>query len=50
VLLPVLAAGVGGMRAQWEGMPVDPYLRLLGAYAVALFAIGLLLYDHLWED
>lgn len=50
VLLPVLAAGVGGMRAQWEGVPVDPYLRLLGAYAVALFAIGLLLYDHLWED
>jgi len=50
LLLPVLAAGVAGTRAQWEGRSVAPDARLLGAYAVALFAASLLLYDHLWED
>ncbi len=50
LLLPVLASGVSGTRAQWDGMPVGGDARLLGAYAVALFAISLLLYDHLWED
>ena len=29
---------------------VDVELRLLAAYAVALLAMSLLLYDHLWED
>lgn len=50
LLLPVLAAAVGGTRAQWAGQGVDAELRLLGAYAVALLAVSLLLYDHLWED
>ena len=50
LLLPVLASGVSGTRAQWDGMPVSGDARLLAAYAVALFAISLLLYDHLWED
>ena len=50
LLLPVLAAAVGGTRAQWAGQGVDAELRLLAAYAVALLAISLLLYDHLWED
>lgn len=50
LLLPVLAAAVGGTRAQWTGQGVDAELRLLGAYAVALLAMSLLLYDHLWED
>ena len=50
LLLPVLAAAVSGTRAQWNGAPVDSELRLLGSYAVALLAVGLLLYDHLWED
>ena len=50
ILLPVLAAAVSGTRAQWSGGPVDSELRLLGAYAVALLAVSLLLYDHLWED
>ena len=50
LLLPVLAAGVSGTRAQWDGMPVGPDARLLGACAVALFGASLLLYDHLWED
>ena len=50
LLLPVLASGVSGTRAQWDGMPVDGDARLLAAYAVALFGVSLLLYDHLWED
>jgi len=50
LLLPVLAAGVAGTRAQWEARSVAPDARLLAAYAVALFAASLLLYDHLWED
>jgi heme exporter protein B len=50
LLLPVLAAGVAGTRAQWDGLPVASDARLLGAYAVALFAVSLLLYDHLWEE
>lgn len=50
VLLPVVAAAVSGTRAQWSGAPVGPELRLLGAYAVALLAASLVLYDHLWED
>ena len=50
LLLPVLAAAVSGTRAQWAGNPVGAELRLLAAYAVALLAVSLLLYDHLWED
>ena len=50
LLLPVLASGVAGTRAQWDGLSVSGDARLLAAYAVALFAIGLILYDHLWED
>jgi heme exporter protein B len=50
LLLPVLAAGVSGTRAQWDGLPVAADARLLAAYAVALFGVSLLLYDHLWED
>ena len=50
LLLPVLASGVSGTRAQWDGLPVSGDAQLLGAYAVALFAMSLILYDHLWED
>lgn len=50
VLLPILAAAVSGTRAQWTGAPVGAEVRLLAAYAVALLAASLLLYDHLWED
>jgi heme exporter protein B len=50
VLLPIFAAAVSGTRGQWEGVAVDGELRLLLAYAVAMLALGLLLYDHLWED
>jgi heme exporter protein B len=50
LLLPVLAAAVSGTRAQWSGGPVLAEARLLGSYAVALFGVSLLLYDHLWED
>ena len=50
LLLPVLAAAVNGTREMWGGHPVASALRLLGAYAVALLAASLLLYDHLWED
>jgi len=50
VLLPVLAAAVSGTRQMWSAHPVAPSLRLLAAYAVALLAASLLLYDHLWED
>ncbi len=50
LLLPVLAAAVGGTREMWAGHSVASSLRLLAAYAVALLAASLLLYDHLWED
>lgn len=50
LLLPVLAAAVGGTRDMWASSPADASLRLLAAYAVALLAASLLLYDHLWED
>jgi heme exporter protein B len=50
LLLPVLAAAVSATRAQWSGGSVASELRLLAAYATALLAISLLLYDHLWED
>ena len=50
LLLPVLAAAVSGTKSQWAGNPVSAEIRLLAAYAVALFAASLLLYDHLWED
>ncbi|MCE9626693.1 MAG: heme exporter protein CcmB [Candidatus Eisenbacteria bacterium] len=50
LLLPVLAAGVAGTLAQWEGSEIAPYVKLLTAYAVALLGMSLLLYDHLWED
>jgi heme exporter protein B len=50
LLLPVVAAAVSGTRAQWSGAAVDSELRLLAAYSVALLAVSLLLYDHLWED
>jgi heme exporter protein B len=50
VLLPVLAAAVSGTRALWAGGSAAGEMRLLGAYTVAMLALGLLLYDHLWED
>ncbi len=50
LLLPVLAAAVSGMRAQWSGGPIGPEARLLAAYATALLAASMVLYDHLWED
>lgn len=50
LLLPVLAAGVAGTRAQWEGGSIAADAKLLAAYAVALLGASLLLYDHLWED
>ncbi len=50
ILFPVLALGVAGTRAQWEGMSVLEFVRPLAAYAVALLGMSLLLYDHLWED
>jgi heme exporter protein B len=50
LLLPVLAAAVIGTREMWGGHAITSSLRLLAAYAVALLAASLLLYDHLWED
>ena len=50
LLLPLLAATVSATRAQWTGAPVTYEIRLLAAYALALLAASLLLYDHLWED
>ena len=50
LLLPVLAAAVAGTREMWAAHAVASSLRLLAAYAVALLAASLLLYDHLWED
>jgi heme exporter protein B len=50
LLLPVLAAAVNGTREMWGGHAVGPAVRLLAAYAVALLAASLLLYDHLWEE
>jgi len=50
VLLPVLAAAVSGTRAQWQQLSAGGEIRLLAAYAAALMAASLLLYDHLWEE
>lgn len=50
LLMIVLAAGVSGVRAQWEGGAVAPALRLLGAFAAAMLGATLLLADHLWEE
>jgi len=50
ILLPVLAAAVSGTRALWAGGSAASELRLLASYTVAVLAVGLLLYDHLWED
>jgi len=50
LLLPLLAAAVSATRAQWTGNPVTFEIKLLAAYALALLAASLLLYDHLWED
>jgi len=50
LLMPLLLAAVRATRAQWLGVSAAAELRLLAAYALALLAAGLLLYDHLWED
>ncbi|MGH7742706.1 MAG: heme exporter protein CcmB, partial [Candidatus Eiseniibacteriota bacterium] len=50
LLLPVLAAAVSGTRAQWAGGSIAAPARMLGAYALAVVAMSLLLYDHLWEE
>jgi heme exporter protein B len=50
LLMVVLAAGVAGFRAQWEGASVADEARLLGAYAAVVLGVSLLLYDHVWED
>lgn len=49
LLLPVLAAAVSGTRGPWSGVSVVPELKLLGAYALAMAAVGVLVVDHLWE-
>jgi len=50
LLLPVLAATVSGTRGQWQGAAIDGEIKLLVAYAAAMLAVSLVLYDHLWED
>jgi heme exporter protein B len=50
LLMVVLAAGVAGLRAQWEGAPVTGEARLLAAYAAVVLGASLLLFDHVWED
>ena len=50
LLLPVLAAAVVGTRAQWAGGSIAAPARLLAAYGLAVLAVSLLLYDHLWEE
>ena len=50
LLLPVLAAAVAGTRAQWAGNSIAASVRLLASYGLAVFAMSLLLYDHLWEE
>ncbi len=50
LLMVVLAAGVSGVRAQWDGRTVAGEARILAAYAAVVLGASLLLYDHLWED
>lgn len=50
LLLPLVAAAVSATRAQWEGRGFAGEAQLLAAYAIALLAASLLLYDHVWED
>jgi len=48
--LPVLAGAVSGTRAQWAGGAVAAPAQLLASYALAILAVSLVLYDHLWEE
>ena len=50
LLMVVLAAGVSGLRAQWDGNPVGAEARILLAYTAVVLGASVLLYDHLWED
>ena len=50
LLLPVLAAAVAGTRAQWSGGSIAAPAQMLAAYGLAVLAVSLLLYDHLWEE
>lgn len=50
LLLPVLAAAVSGTRASAAGADATMELRLLGSFAAAMLAAGVLLADHLWEE
>ena len=50
LLLPVLAGAVSGTRAQWAGGAVAAPAQLLASYALAILAVSLVLYDHLWEE
>ncbi len=50
LLMVVLAAGVSGVRGQWDGNSVAQEARILAAYAAVVLGASLMLYDHLWED
>ena len=50
LLLPVMAAAVSGTRAQWQNLPISTELRLLAGLTAAMLGVGVLLYDHLWND
>jgi heme exporter protein B len=50
LLIPVLAAAVSGTRAQWMGGSISAPVRMLASYTLAVLAMSLLLYDHLWEE
>ena len=50
LLMVVLAAGVSGLRAQWDGNPIGAEARILLAYIAVVLGASVLLYDHLWED
>jgi heme exporter protein B len=50
LLLPVLAVAVSGTKSQWAGGSIGPQAKMLVSYTLALLAVSLVLYDHLWEE
>jgi len=53
LLVPVLVAAVQGTEASLRGASIPegmPFVRILTAFAGAMVAVGLLLFEHVWNE
>ena len=53
LLVPVLVAAVQGTEASLRGASISegmPFVRILTAFAGAMVAVGLLLFEHVWNE